>query len=72
MLFLVSCWEKERTFKINNRALARFTERLLACAVLLIGKIWERYQKPSVPWELPLLVWKLLKSVLHEKSASLS
>lgn len=72
MLLPVSCWEKERTFEINNRALARFAERLLACAVLLIGKIWERYQKPSAPWELPLLVWKQLQSVLHEKFAFFS
>lgn len=72
MLFPVACWEKEGTLEINNRVLARFTERLLACAVLLIGKIWECYQKPSAPWELSLLVWKWLQSALHEKFASLS
>lgn len=72
MLFPVSCWEKERTFEINDRALARFAEWLLACAVLLIGKIWECYQKHAARWELPLLVWNWLRNVLHEKFASLS
>lgn len=41
MLFPVSCWEKERTFKINNRALARFAEELagsvLCCSLEISG-----------------------------------
>lgn len=41
MLFPVSCWEKETTFKINNRALARFAEELagnvLCCSLEISG-----------------------------------
>lgn len=41
MLFPVSCCEKETTFKINNRALARFAEELagnvLCCSLEISG-----------------------------------
>lgn len=47
MLFPVPCWEKERTFEINNRVLARFAEWLLVCAMLHVGKAWECYQMSS-------------------------
>lgn len=43
MLFPVSCWEKETTFKINNRALARFIEELagnvLCCSLEYLGML---------------------------------